>query len=355
MLFSHSFYRSMKRPGGSRRLALVASMVGMLTGLSLLGAHGQAQAQSNAGHAGHANHWPTKPVRLLVTLSPGSTSDILARTVADQLSKSLGQSFVVENRPGAGGNIAGEVVARSAPDGYTLLLATISSHGINPALYAKMPYDAVRDFVPVINLASSPNALIVGMDVPVNSVKELVAWVKSKPAGEVNYASAGNGTSMHLGGELFNALTGAKTTHIPYKGSPEAITETLAGRIDYFFAPLVSALPMIKAGKLIPLAVGTTKRSGLLPDVPTLEESGIAKADYLFWIGMLVSSKTPRDVVEKINQVTLKALQSPEVRERLTSLGADPLPMSPGQFDAMIRDEMVSNAAIIKAAGIKPE
>jgi tripartite-type tricarboxylate transporter receptor subunit TctC len=140
-----------------------------------------------------------------------------------------------------------------------------------------------------------------------------------------------------------------------YKGSPEAITETLAGRIDYFFAPLVSALPMIKAGKLIPLAVGTTKRSGLLPDVPTLEESGIAKADYLFWIGMLVSSKTPRDVVDKINQVTLKALQSPEVRERLTSLGADPLPMSPGQFDAMIRDEMVSNAAIIKAAGIKPE
>lgn len=352
MLFSHSFYRSMNRPGGSRRLALVASMVGMLTGLSLLGTQSQAQAQSNPGHAGHANHWPTKPVRLLVTLSPGSTSDILARTVADQLSKSLGQSFVVENRPGAGGNIAGDVVARSAPDGYTLLLATISSHGINPALYAKMPYDALRDFVPVINLASSPNALIVGMDVPVNSVKELVAWVKSKPAGEVNYASAGNGTSMHLGGELFNALTGAKTTHIPYKGSPEGVTAVVKGEVAMMFPNVPNAIPLAKSGKLKILAVTTSKRLASMPDVPTVIEGGLAGFDVTAWFGLVAPAGTPSDIVQRLNAESNKALAMPAVRQALANQGFEIGGGSAQEFGQFMRAEIDKWTKVVNGAGI---
>jgi tripartite-type tricarboxylate transporter receptor subunit TctC len=299
-----------------------------------------------------AQGFPSKTIKLISGATAGSASDIIGRAVGEKLQTELGQSVVLENRTGASGMVAVQAVLAAPPDGHSIFVYT-AAHTVVP-LITKINYDPLKDFSAVIPLAVVPNVMVVAPSKGYKSVKDVVDAARAKP-GQLNYASVGVGTATYMSAEKFRAATGIDAVHIPYKGSPEAITETLAGRIDYFFAPLVSALPMIKAGKLIPLAVGTTKRSGLLPDVPTLEESGIAKADYLFWIGMLVSSKTPRDVVDKINQVTLKALQSPEVRERLTSLGADPLPMSPGQFDAMIRDEMVSNAAIIKAAGIKPE
>jgi tripartite-type tricarboxylate transporter receptor subunit TctC len=299
-----------------------------------------------------AQGFPSKTIKLVSGATAGSASDIIGRAVGEKLQAELGQSVVLENRTGASGMVAVQAVLAAPPDGHSIFVYT-AAHTVVP-LITKVNYDPLKDFSAVIPLAVVPNVMVVAPGKGFKSVKDVIDAARAKP-GQLNYASVGVGTATYMSAEKFRAATGIDAVHIPFKGSPEAITETLAGRIDYFFAPLVSALPMIKAGKLIPLAVGTTKRSGLLPDVPTLEEAGIAKADYLFWIGMLVSSKTPRDVVEKINQATLKAIQSPEVRERLTSLGADPLPMSPAQFDAMIRDEMASNAAIIKAAGIKPE
>jgi tripartite-type tricarboxylate transporter receptor subunit TctC len=228
-----------------------------------------------------------------------------------------------------------------------------SAHTVLP-LINKVSYDTLRDFSAITPLALVPNVMVVSPSKGYKTVKDVVDAAKAKP-GQLNYASVGVGSATYMSAEKFKLASGIDAVHVPYKGSPEAITETMTGRVDYFFAPLVSALPMIKAGKLIALAVGTPKRSAQLPDVPTLSEAGIAKADYLFWTGMLVSSKTPRDIVQKLNQLSLKALQSPEVTERLASLGAEPMPLSPEQFDAMIRAEMVSNAEVIKAAGIKTE
>ncbi len=296
--------------------------------------------------------YPVKPVRIVVTLSPGSTSDILARTVAAQLSASMGQPFVIENRPGAGGNIAGEVVARAAPDGYTLLLATVSSHGINPALYAKMPYDALRDFVPIINLASSPNVLIVGPDVPVSSVKELIAYVKGKPAGTVNFASAGSGTSMHLGGELFNALTGLKTVHIPYKGSPEAVTAVMKGEVTMMFPNAPSAIPLAKSGKLKILAVTTARRVSSMGDVPTVIESGLPGFDITAWFGFVAPAGTPADIVQKLNAESQKALALPSVREALTKQGFEISGGSPQDFAQFMRAEIEKWTRVVNDAGL---
>ena len=299
-----------------------------------------------------AQGYPVKSVRVLVTLSPGSTSDILARVVADQLAKSLGQPFVIENRPGAGGNIAGEVVARSAPDGYTILLATISSHGINPALYARMPYDALGDFAPVINLASSPNVLIVGPEVPVGSVKELIAWVKGKPAGTVNFASAGNGTSMHLGGELFNALTGAKTVHIPYRGSPEAVTAVMKGEVTMMFPNAPNAIPLAKSGKLKILAVTTAQRVASMGDVPTVIESGLPGFDVTAWFGFVAPAGTPADIVQKLNAESQKALALPSVREALAKQGFEIAGGSPQEFAQFMRTEIEKWTRVVSGAGL---
>lgn len=295
---------------------------------------------------------PGKTVRLVSGASAGSASDIIGRAVAEKLQAELGVSVVMENRTGAAGTIAAQNIVTSPPDGHSIFVYT-AAHTVTP-LISKVPYDALRDFAGVTPLAVVPNVMVVAADKGYKTVKDVIDAAKAKP-GALNYASVGVGTATYMNAEKFRIATGISALHVPYKGSPEAITETVAGRVDYFFAPLVSALPMIKAGKLIALAVGTTKRSALLPDVPTLAEAGVPKSDYLFWIGMLVSSKTPRDVVQKINQATLKALQAPEVRERFIALGAEALPMSPEQFDALIREEMASNAEIIKAAGIKPE
>jgi len=301
---------------------------------------------------GSTQTFPSKPIKLISGATAGSASDIIARSIAEKLQSEFGVSVFVENKPGAAGTVAIQTIFNSPADGHSIFVYT-GAHTVLP-LINKVSYDPVKDFSAVTPLAVVPNVMVVSPNKGYKSVKDVVATAKDKP-GQLNYASAGLGSATHMSAEKFKLATGIDAVHVPYKGSPEAITETMTGRIDYFFAPLVSALPMIKAGKLIPLAVSTSKRSSQLPDVPTLAEAGIAKSEYLFWIGMLVSAKTPRDIVNKLNQSTLKALQDNEVKDRLASLGAEAMPMSPEQFDQLIKDELISNAAVIKAAGIKSE
>jgi tripartite-type tricarboxylate transporter receptor subunit TctC len=330
---------SPRRRGSSAFRALAGALV---CTLAMAPNFAQAQAQP----------FPSRPIRLLSGASAGSASDIIARAIGEKLQAELGVPVLIENRPGASGTIAVQSTLSAPADGYTVLVYT-AAHTVVP-LINKISYDPIRDFSAVAPLAVVPNVMVVAPSKGYKSVKDVIDAAKAHP-GALNYASVGVGTATYMSAEKFRASTGIDAVHVPYKGSPEAITETLTGRIDYFFAPLVSALPMIKAGKLLPLAVGTDKRSALLPDVPTLAEAGVRNAEYVFWIGMLVSSRTPRELVQKLNQSALKALQAPDVRERLASLGAETMPRSPEQFDAMIRDEMASNAVIIKAAGIKPE
>ncbi len=295
---------------------------------------------------------PGKTVRLVSGASAGSASDIIGRAVAEKLQAEFGVPVVMENRVGASGTIAAQNILAAPADGHSLFIYT-AAHTVTP-LISKLPYDALRDFAGVTPLAVVPNVLVTAVAGNYKSVKDVIDAARARP-GQLNYASVGIGTATYMNAEKFRIATGINAVHVPYKGSPEAITETVAGRVDYFFAPLVSALPMIKAGKLAALAVGTTRRSALLPDVPTLAEAGVAKSDYLFWVGMLVSSKTPRDIVTKINQATLRAMQAQDVRERFATLGAEAMPLSAEQFDALVRDELATNAEIIKAAGVKPE
>ena len=301
---------------------------------------------------GSTQTFPSKPIKLISGATAGSASDIIARSIAEKLQNEFGVPVLVENKPGAAGTLAIQTIFNSPADGHSIFVYT-GAHTVLP-LINKVSYDPVKDFSAVIPLAVVPNVMVVSPNKGYKSVKDVIAAAKDKP-GQLNYASAGLGSATHMSAEKFKLATGIDAVHVPYKGSPEAITETMTGRIDYFFAPLVSALPMIKAGKLVPLAVSTAKRSSQLPDVPTLAEAGIAKSEYLFWIGMLVSAKTPRDIVNKLNQSTLKALQDNEVKERLAGLGAEAMPMSPEQFDQLIKDELISNAAVIKAAGIKSD
>ena len=316
--------------------------IGVAAALLALGASQQVMAQA----------WPAKTIRLVSGASPGSASDLVGRAVSEKIQTELGVAVILENKMGAGGVIAAQHVATSAPDGYTVFVYT-AAHTVTP-LISKVPYDPVRDFAGVTPLAVVPNVLVVSAEKGYKSVKDLVAAGKANP-GKLNYASVGVGTATYMNAEKFRASAGIDAVHVPYKGSPEAITETMTGRVDYFFAPLVSALPLIKDGRLLALAVGTSKRSSLLPDVPTALEAGVAKADYVFWIGLLVPAKTPRDVINRLNQATIKALQTADVRERLAKLGAEPFSMSPEQFDSYIKEELAQNAEIIKAAGIKAE
>ena len=296
--------------------------------------------------------WPAKPVRVVVTLSPGSTSDILARVVGEQMGKSLGQAFVIENRPGAGGNIAGDYVAHQPADGYTIMLASISSHGINPALYAKMPYDALRDFTPVIALASSPNVLIASNETPAVSVKELITWMKSQPAGQINFASAGAGTSMHLAGELFNSLVGVKTTHIPYKGSPEAVSAVMKNEVTMMFPNAPNAVPLAKSGKLKLLAVTSPKRLSWLPDVPTVAEAGLPGFDVVAWFGFVAPAGVPADIIARLNAEAQKALALPAVREALTKQGFDVMGGSSQEFGQFMKSEIDKWTRVVNSANL---
>lgn len=296
--------------------------------------------------------FPSKPIRLISGATAGSASDLIARALAEKFQTEFGVPVVVENKVGAAGAVAVQTILSAPPDGHTIFVYT-AAHTVLP-LISKLPYDPLRDFSAVTPLGVVPNVMVVSPTKNYKTVRDVIQAAKANPKA-LNYASAGTGSATHMSAEKFRIATGIEAVHVPFKGSPEAITETMAGRIDYFFAPLVSALPLIKSGKLLPLAVGTPKRSSQLPNVPTLQESGISQADYLFWIGMLVSSKTPRDIVQRINQSTLKALQLPEVKEKMNTLGAEMMPMTPEQFDALIKDELVVNAAIVKASGISLE
>ena len=300
-----------------------------------------------------AQTWPTKPLRAVVPVAVGSTTDIIPRIVLEQLSSQLGQSIIVENRSGAGATIGAGFVAKADPDGYTML-AHGSAHTISPSLYSKLNYHPARDFAAVIPLGISPSVLVVPPARGWKTVGDFVAAAKAKP-GALNFSSVGIGTATHLSAERFRFSAGVDAVHVPFKGGAEAMSEVMAGRIDFFFAPIGLALPHIREGKLTPLVVNSAQRSAALPDVPTTLEAGFADAEYPIWFGLFLPAKTPREIVEKLHRETAKALQTPKVRDRLSAMGVDPMVMTPSEFDAFVEREIAVNAVLVKAAGIRPE
>jgi len=301
--------------------------------------------------------WPNKPVRIVVPFAPGGTTDILARVLAPELSKALGQSFVVENRAGAGGNIGAEVVAKSPGDGYTLLMGTVGTHGINKALYDKLPYDPQKDFAPITLVAGVPNVMVMGTKraqaLGITSVADFVRYAKANP-GRLNMASSGNGTSIHLAGELFKSRNGIFMTHIPYRGSGPALADLLAGSVDVMFDNLPSAMPHIQAGSLKAFAVTSAVRSTALPDVPTVAEAGqLPGFEASSWFGLLAPTGTPPEVVNRLQQETTKALNLPAVKERLLAQGAIPGGNTPAEFARLIDAETIKWAAVVKASGAR--
>jgi tripartite-type tricarboxylate transporter receptor subunit TctC len=311
-----------------------------------------AVAVGLAASVAEATSWPTKSLRVVVPFGAGSTTDIIPRIVFEQLGPQLGQAIVVENRSGAGGTIGTGMVAKASPDGYTIL-AHGSALTISPALYSSLPYDPVRDFVPVVALGISPSVLVVHPK-GFRTVAELVAAAKAKPGG-LNYSSVGVGSATHLSAERFRASAGIDGGHVPFKGGAEAMLEVMAGRVEFFFGPVGLVLPNVREGKLSALVVNGAKRSAALPDVPTTREAGFIDAEYPIWFGLFLPAKTPREVVEKLHQESVKALQAPKLRDRLAGLGIDPMVMTPKEFDAYVRREIETNAALVRAAGVKPE
>jgi tripartite-type tricarboxylate transporter receptor subunit TctC len=300
-----------------------------------------------------AQGYPSKPIRFIVPFTAGSGTDIIARVVGEAMSKGLGQPVIIENKPGAGGTIAAAQVARSEPDGYTVLVHS-SGHALNPAIYTNLPYDTLRDLTGVTPLAALPNVMVVSPARGWKTVADVVAAAKAKP-GALNYASAGIGSATHLNAEKFKLQAGIDAVHVPFKGTPEALSDVIGGSDDWFFAPLSSALPLIKDGKLLALAVSTPQRTPALPQVPTTLEAGIPDSDYTFWVGMIVPSATPAAVIRRLHDEAVKALDTTEVKDRLTKLGAEPLPMAQDKFNAFIKTEMESAARIAKAANLKAQ
>ncbi len=296
--------------------------------------------------------YPTKPIRLVVPFPPGGATDILARAVGQRLTEVWGQSVVIDNRPGAGGNIGTELVAKSAPDGYTLEMGTVGTHAINASLYSKLPYDHVKDFVPVILVAGVPNVLVVNPSLPVSSVAELIAYAKANP-GKLNFASSGNGTSIHLSGELFKTMAGVQITHVPYKGSAPALQDLLGGQVQLMFDNLPPSLPNIKAGKLKALAVTSATRAPALPDVPTMAEAGLPGFEASSWFGILAPAGTPPAIVAKLNAEIAKWLASPEAQEKLLALGANPAGGTPEDYAKHIAAETSKWAKVVKESGAK--
>jgi tripartite-type tricarboxylate transporter receptor subunit TctC len=306
-----------------------------------------------ASFAADAQTWPAQPIRVLVPFAAGTITDLVPRIVFDHLSTQLGQSIIVENRPGAGGTTAANVVAKAAPDGYTMLVNS-AAHTIAPTLYPNLGYDAAADFAAVAPLGVVPSVLVVSRASGFKSVADFVAAARAKP-GTMNFGSAGVGTATHLSAMRFQSSIGMQAVHVPFKGGPEAMKEIVAGRLDFFFAPVGNALPLVKDGALTALVVNSAKRSAALPDVPTTGESGFVDADYPFWIGMFAPAKTPRAIVERLQNEVAKALATPSVRLKLESLGVDAMSMSPTEMDAFVKKQIAADAALAKAAGIKPQ
>jgi len=296
--------------------------------------------------------YPTKPIRVIVPFAAGSTTDIIARAIADKMGASMGQTLVIDNRGGASGTIGQQAVATAAPDGYTIMIHS-SSHTVSPSTFAKLPFDTVADFAGVTPISTLPNALVISPAKNIKTLKELVAAAKARP-GTINFASAGQGSATHLNAEKFKLAAKIDATNIPFKGSADAVTEVLSGRVDYYFSPIAPVIGQIREGHLLALAVGSPKRAAALPEVPTTAEAGVPGSEFNFWIGMMAPAKTPRAVVDRLHDEVAKALASPEVKERFLKLGADAWTLKPEQFDAYIKDEIASNATLVKAAGLSP-
>jgi tripartite-type tricarboxylate transporter receptor subunit TctC len=297
--------------------------------------------------------YPSKPVKIIVPFTAGSATDILARTYGQKLSEIWKQPVVVENHPGAGGTIGAGLVAKAAPDGYTLLVHS-AAQAYNASIYASLPYDTSKDFVDIAALGGQPNVLVVAPSSGIKTVADLIAQAKAKP-GQLNFASAGQGSGTHINGEKFRLAAGIDVVHVPYKGTPEALTDTIAGRVAYYFSPISAALPFVRDGKLTALAVSTAKRSSALPNVPTVAESGLPGFDYSLWVGLFAPAGTPPDVVDKIARDVRTAAESAEIKERFVSLGAEAMPMTSAEFKRFVDTEMAESGKVIKAAGIKAQ
>jgi len=312
--------------------------------VSMVASPASAQAPGGA--------YPNRPVKLVIPFPPGGSLDIVGRAIAQKLTEAWGQSVVVDNRPGAGGNIGADLVAKAAPDGYTVVMGALSTHAVNPSLYGKMPYDPIADFAPITLVAITPNVLVVNASLPVNSAKEFIAYAKAN-SGKLAFGSGSNGSAGHLAGELFKVETGTDITHVPYKGGAPATQALLAGDTQFMFDNLANAMPQVKAGKLKALAVTTAQRSKLAPELPTMTEAGLPGFDISTWFGLLAPAGTPSEIIAKWNTEVTKILSSPDMRERLLAQGADPAPTTPAEFAAFIRSEIAKYAKIVKASGAK--
>lgn len=323
----------------TRRFALGSIASAVVLGAGLLG-----------GTSALAQAYPTKPVTIIVPFAAGGTTDILARIIGQALTAELGQSVVVDNRAGAGGNIGGQAAAKATPDGHTLFMGTVGTHAINASLYKKMPFDPVKDFAPLTRVANVPNLLVANPAQPYKSVKDLIAYAKANP-GKVNFGSSGNGSSIHLSGELFKSLAKVDMQHVPYKGSAPAVTDLLGNQIGIMFDNMPSAIQHVRSGKLVPLAVTTAKRSPELPSVPTIAEAGVPGYEATSWFGMFAPAGTPAPVLAKLNAAIVKVLGQPDVKKKINEQGAEVYSETPEQFAAFIQTESVKWGKVVKESG----
>ena len=298
--------------------------------------------------------YPDKPIRLIVAYPPGGGTDIIARLIAPELSRKLGQPIAIENRGGASGNIGTEAVVNSAPNGYTLLMGNVAPNAINVSIFKKLPYNPEKDLAPISLVAITPNILVSNLNVPVKSVADLLALAKASP-GKINYPSAGNGSSSHLAGVLFDSMGGVSMTHVPYKGGGLAMNDLLGGQVDIFFATMPAAMPFVKSGQLRPIAVTSERSSLAMPSLPTISDSGLHGYSATTWYGLYAPKGTPPEIINRINQVTLEVLKIPELREQLIQRGFEPVGNSPKEFATFISSEIIKWAKVVRIAGIEPE
>jgi tripartite-type tricarboxylate transporter receptor subunit TctC len=301
-----------------------------------------------------AQPYPAKPIRIIVPFPAGGTADIMARVVGQKMTETWGPQVVIDNRAGAGGNIAAELAAKSAPDGYTLFLCTVGTHAIHQTLYSKLAFDPIKDFSAVAYIAGVPNVAVVHPSIPVKSVKELIAFIKARP-GQVNFGSPGTGTSVHMSGEMLKVMAGLNMTHIAYKGNPQAVTDLMAGQIELMITNMPSVIPYIQSGRLRALAVTTKARSPALPDLPTMEEAGLPGYESSAWFGLVGQVAVPRDIVSKLNTEVVRIVRLADVKRNLAGQGADPLVMTPDEFGAFMKAETAKWGKVVKASGARAD
>lgn len=331
-----------RRPDMSYRMGAIALATSAVVFAVPLG------AQQPAG-----SKYPTKPVRMVVPWTAGSQTDILARLIAPELAKTLGQTVVIDNRPGAGGTLGAAIVAAASPDGHTIMMQA-AAHAVSPSLYSKLSYDAVNDFACVSRVGSVPNVLVVAPSSGIKSVKELIALAKQKP-GQINFTSAGIGGGTHINGEQFKMAAGINVVHVPHRGTPEALVDVSTGRVHYFFAPLGSALPFIKDGRVVPLGVSTLERTPALPNVPTIAEAAFPGFEFDLWYGLMAPGKTPRSIVKLLSAEMQRILKLPDIHEKMTAQGIMPRSSTPEEFDKFLRLEVERLGKIVRASGAKVE